>query len=151
VIPRLYLAKNGGICMPVQCHHCEDAPCKKSCLTGAIERKDGVVVINERKCIGCRNCAISCPFGAIEVFSLCEASAFETNCSRKVTPKIVFKCDLCTGETEPACVKTCPNEALRLVDAQSEIVDKRINAINAFGAYNPPAQSAAAASAGGAK
>jgi electron transport protein HydN len=146
VIPRLYLAKNGGICMPVQCHHCEDAPCKKSCLTGAIERKDGVVVIDERKCIGCRNCAISCPFGAIEVFTLCEANAFA---AEKATARIVFKCDLCIGETEPACVKTCPNEALRIVDAQSEIVDKRINAVNAFGALALPAASAAAVTEGG--
>jgi electron transport protein HydN len=130
--------------MPVQCHHCEDAPCLRSCLTGAVEWKDGAVVINARKCIGCRNCALACPFGAIEVYAKAELGGEE---AEKVTPKIVFKCDLCLDNEEPQCVKVCPNEAVRLVDTENEILEKRINAINAFGAFNSPATDVAQAAA----
>jgi electron transport protein HydN len=139
VTPRLYLARGEGVCMPIQCHHCEGAPCLRSCLTGAIERKDGTVVINERKCIGCRNCAIACPFGAIEVFTKDELGV-----AGKVTPKIVFKCDLCIDNKEPQCVKVCPNEAIRLVNPEDEILEKRVNAINAFEAFTAPAAATAA-------
>jgi electron transport protein HydN len=104
--------------MPIQCHHCEDAPCVKSCLTKALERIDGVVVINKRRCIGCRNCSIACPFGAIEIIADAEST--------------VYKCDLCLGEKEQACVSACPNKALRLVEPNDEILAKRKNALNAF-------------------
>jgi electron transport protein HydN len=146
VVPRLYLARGEGACMPVQCHHCEDAPCLRSCLTGAITRQDGVVVINPHRCIGCRNCAIACPFGAIEVFSPAEITANTESCC---TLKLVYKCDLCIGEKEPACVASCPNKALRLVDPDSEIEAKRINAINATGTISDLAAKAAAPAEGG--
>ncbi|GHU44918.1 oxidoreductase [Spirochaetia bacterium] len=146
VTPRLYLARTEERSMPVQCHHCEDAPCIKSCLTGAIVRKDGIVQIESRRCIGCRNCAISCPFGAVQVYS--PAQLPETGAAGSV-PKLVFKCDLCVGEKQPACVATCPNEALRLVDAASEIDSKRIAALGVMGASDPKPTAPAARQEGG--
>jgi electron transport protein HydN len=135
VIPRLYLARGSSRCMPIQCHHCEDAPCLKSCLTNAISRtEEGVVTINARKCIGCRNCAIACPFGAIEVFSRAELDADE---AAKVTPRLVFKCDLCIDDEKPQCVRACPNEAISLIDTESVLEEKRIAAINAFEVFHP--------------
>ncbi|MDR2467833.1 MAG: 4Fe-4S dicluster domain-containing protein [Spirochaetaceae bacterium] len=124
VTPRLYLARGASSCMPVQCHHCEDAPCMKSCLTGALIRTEGIVVLDNRRCIGCRNCALACPFGAIEVFSSSELPGLDH--------KLVYKCDLCKDEREAACAAACPNQALRLVDAETEITEKRISAINAL-------------------
>jgi electron transport protein HydN len=137
VTPRLFVSRNFddkgiGKCMPIQCHHCEDAPCLKACVAGAIERKDGVVFINERKCIGCRNCALACPFGAVQVFSREELSVQKT---AKVA-SLVFKCDLCRESDSPACVKTCPNEALQIVKPDDAIRDKRIAAISAFDAFH---------------
>lgn len=129
VIPRLYLARGAAACMPVQCHHCEDAPCLRSCLTGAITRDGGVVTLDPRRCIGCRNCALVCPFGAIEVFAAGEIP------ESKGAPALVYKCDLCAGEKTQACVAACPNEALRLVDPNAELDAKRITAINASGAF----------------
>lgn len=51
--------------MPVQCRHCEDAPCLKVCPVQAISQVDGAVQLNEGLCIGCNLCAVACPFGAI--------------------------------------------------------------------------------------
>jgi electron transport protein HydN len=120
--------------MPVQCHHCEDAPCLRSCLAGAIKRQDDVVVLDPHRCIGCRNCALACPFGAVQVFAESEVPENTESCCTK---KLVYKCDLCIDAEEPACVANCPNKALRLVDAAAEIEGKRIAAINAMGAASP--------------
>lgn len=130
VTPRLYLTRGAAACMPVQCHHCEDAPCMKSCLTGALQRVDGAVILDQRKCIGCRACALACPFGAIEVFSESELPAEQGSAL-----KLVYKCDLCAEKPEPACVAACPNTALRLVNAEMELAEKRIASLNASEAF----------------
>ncbi len=50
---------------PVQCNHCEDAPCEKNCPTGATyHAEDGTVQITVDECIGCRTCIIACPYKA---------------------------------------------------------------------------------------
>jgi electron transport protein HydN len=130
VIPNLFVTKpdEAVFGIPVQCHHCEDAPCLASCIEGAISRNaEGSVVINARRCIGCRNCALACPFGAV---SIVDAALKEI--AAKGSGDVVStarKCDLCAGrEAGPACIAACPNEALRQVDVQGEVRDKRVAA-----------------------
>jgi len=84
--------------MPIICHQCGEPKCAQNCPTDAIEMRDGVVVIDEDKCVSCNQCVISCLFGA--VFTHADVD----------TP---FKCDLCGGD--PACVKVCPKRALLFV------------------------------------
>ncbi len=83
----------------VNCRHCEDAPCVRACITGAMHKdeKTGIVSVDENNCIGCMTCLAVCPVGAIKI------------------GRTAIKCDLCGGE-EPQCVKNCPNRALVLVD-----------------------------------
>lgn len=102
-IPRLVIEETGHLSFALQCRHCEDAPCLKACLTGAMHRnkETGAVICDEDKCIGCWMCIMICPFGVI-------------HCGNE--KKIASKCDLCYGETMPVCVKNCPNEALVLVE-----------------------------------
>ncbi len=84
--------------MPIICHQCREPKCGENCPTDAIEVKDGIVAIDEEKCIACNQCVISCPFGAMFTH-------------RDVD--IPFKCDLCSGD--PECVKICPKRALLFV------------------------------------
>ena len=83
------------------CLHCENAPCIAGCPSGALQKEQaGAVTTDASLCIGCRNCLMLCPFG-IPRF----------NRSGKMQ-----KCDLCRDRTEagliPACVRTCPTQAL---------------------------------------
>jgi len=95
----------GEFAVPLQCRHCEDAPCIAVCPTAAIHRQqaNGPVLIEQDRCIGCKFCLVVCPFGVIEVSS---------------DGKAMIKCDLCIERTktgqEPACVEACPTKALKL-------------------------------------
>lgn len=49
--------------LPVQCQHCDNPPCVSVCPTGAShKRKDGIVLVNEKDCIGCKYCIAACPY-----------------------------------------------------------------------------------------
>lgn len=87
-----------------QCMHCLKPACVSACTVGAlVQRKDGNVVYESHKCIGCRYCMYACPFGV---------PAFEWH---KVL-SLIRKCELCKDRLDaglqPACVKTCPAGAL---------------------------------------
>jgi tetrathionate reductase subunit B len=83
---------------PEQCHHCAEPACVRVCPTGASsQRADGVVVVNESDCVGCRYCMIACPY---------EARYYREDRG------VVDKCDFCVHRVDhggtPACVETCP-------------------------------------------
>ncbi|MDR3146294.1 MAG: 4Fe-4S dicluster domain-containing protein [Treponema sp.] len=127
--PRLFMVKTARVSAPVQCRHCENPACKASCASGAIFVKDDVVIIDAKKCIGCKNCVIACPFGAVELVETGEILADGS------PRRIANKCDLCAGVADsPSCVKVCPTAALTLVTAESlgdSVTDKRRNAVAA--------------------
>jgi len=103
------------VVVPLQCRHCEDAPCVAVCPTGALHREDeeGPVLIDSELCVGCKMCVVVCPFGVITM-------------SRD---KAIIKCDLCIDRLEqgqePACVAACPTGALRLEEAAEVAHDAR--------------------------
>lgn len=87
--------------VPVMCQHCENPPCVLHCPTGAsYKAKDGTVLIDHDKCVGCQYCIMHCPYGV-----------------RTFDPKkgVVDKCNLCAERVEagvePACVDICVNKA----------------------------------------
>ncbi len=90
------------------CFHCEHPACLASCpVEGAIVKReeDGVVVIDQEKCVGCRRCMWTCPFGAPQ---------FNPETNR------VEKCTFCVHRLDaglkPACVTTCMGDALHFGD-----------------------------------
>jgi molybdopterin-containing oxidoreductase family iron-sulfur binding subunit len=51
--------------LPLACQHCENAPCVKACpVQATYHRDDGVVMMDNDRCIGCRYCMTACPYGA---------------------------------------------------------------------------------------
>jgi len=102
--------------VPIQCRHCEDAPCIIICPTQAIHRQqdEGPVLIEQDLCIGCKFCLMVCPFGVIDMSG---------------DGKAVIKCDLCIERTsagkDPACVEACPTKALKLADEKELAASRR--------------------------
>ena len=58
--------------MTVQCHQCENAPCVKVCPVGALEKGTDSILMHEERCIGCKQCTMVCPFGAIQMKSVAD-------------------------------------------------------------------------------
>jgi formate dehydrogenase iron-sulfur subunit len=86
--------------------HCNDPACASVCPVGALEKmREGPVVYDDGKCIGCRYCMMACPF---------QIPKFEWG---SAVP-LVRKCDFCVERQAiglaPSCVTTCPTGTLLL-------------------------------------
>lgn len=115
------------------CRTCADARCLSPCEHDAIKRdaQTGEIKIVEDRCIGCSLCALSCPYGAIDMVNVAEPEiesynprfkarleksgklGFGAGKGRKAPARrIANKCDHCEGYGEQACVAACPTGAL---------------------------------------
>jgi molybdopterin-containing oxidoreductase family iron-sulfur binding subunit len=118
--------------IPTLCNQCEDAPCERACPSGATwTRADGIVMVDEEKCIGCSACAVACPYDnrtqltrerlAGSYFGAGALAAFEKPREERWKPGIVTKCDFCSRRVDkglqPACVVSCPTDARIFGDA----------------------------------
>jgi len=119
--------------VPALCNHCEDAPCVTVCPTGAsYRREDGVVLIDQDMCIGCRFCMMACPYnerfylrkGTLEGGYYGERTDFEEAKWSLFQEGTVHKCTFCVHRVdqglEPACVVTCPTDARVFGDLEDE-------------------------------
>ncbi len=103
--------KNGQVWQPsgvftyslsVSCMHCEDPACVNACPAGAMtKRADGIVLVNQDNCVGCRYCEWACPYGAPH---------FDQ--AKGVMTKCTFCEDLLAQGQNPACVDACPMRAI---------------------------------------
>jgi len=100
---RLAKTPEGTSYVKSQCMHCIDPACVNACMMGSLaKREKGVVTWKAGKCIGCRYCAMACPYGVPK---------FEWSA---LNPKVV-KCELCQHRWAfggPACVAVCPRGAV---------------------------------------
>ncbi len=95
--PRVRVAADRTLHVPVLCLQCDDAACVRVCPTRALGRnaRTGAIECASSRCIRCGQCAIACSFGNITVTATGETQ----------------KCDLCGGQ--PACARFCPSGALK--------------------------------------
>lgn len=138
LIAKLYLVKTSTVTMPIQCRHCEDAPCAQVCPVAAITQTKGNIIIDEKNCIGCKTCLMACPFGAIDFAPVYRNGQLVSQSGLQVETKdglmekqmvVASKCDLCAGHADgPACVLACPEKALELVVPKREKKKRNIEA-----------------------
>lgn len=84
------------------CNHCEDPICVEVCPTTAMHKGEhGIVTVDPTVCIGCKYCAMACPYSAPQF---------------NEEKKVMTKCDFCIERVNeggtPACVAACPTRAL---------------------------------------
>jgi Fe-S-cluster-containing dehydrogenase component len=98
---------------PRSCLHCENAACVTVCPTGASFKRaeDGIVLVDESKCIGCGLCAWACPYGARELDPLAGVMKKCTLCIDRI-----YNETLPEEDREPACVRACPTHARHFGD-----------------------------------
>lgn len=104
--------------VPLACQHCDDAPCEKVCPTSATYiNAEGLVLVNQDDCIGCRYCMAACPYG-VRVFNWGEAEYPVPEGTGMVATRpvgSVEKCTMCVHrlaeDQVPSCVWSCPAQA----------------------------------------
>lgn len=147
---------------PVRCNHCKEAPCVDVCPTEATQRRDdGIVWVDQNKCVGCRYCIIACPYQNrtflsrekdVGYFPGYERTNFEKK-GKKLYPHTVGtteKCNFCMERIDagmskglkpgidrdatPACVNACQAKALTFgdLDDPESNVSKLIKEKNGF-------------------
>jgi Fe-S-cluster-containing dehydrogenase component len=98
---------------PRSCLHCETPDCVTVCPTGASYKRaeDGIVLVDEDKCIGCKLCSWACPYGAREYS---EARGTMQKCTLCVDR--IYNESFDVADRQPACVMACPTRARHFGD-----------------------------------
>lgn len=120
--------------MPKPCQHCDNPPCVSVCPVDAtFKRQDGIVLIDNERCIGCRFCIAACPYSA-RVFNWFEPKEaelhqdeeydVELNVPQKkgTISKCLFSADRLRVGKLPYCVSACPNGVYYFGDENEDAV-----------------------------
>lgn len=121
------IEKPGGKFVRKQCRHCLEPACVSVCPVGAITRtKEGAVVYDGDKCMGCRYCMMACPFGIPRY-----------DWDKKVP--FIRKCIMCSDRIkqggQPACTEACPTKATIFGDRDELLAEARLRLKNSPDKY----------------
>ena len=97
-----------NVLLPRLCNHCDNPPCVPVCpVQATFQRKDGIVVIDNTRCVGCAYCVQACPYDARFI---------------NHSTQTADKCTFCAHRLEvgllPACVESCVGGARIIGDLQ---------------------------------
>lgn len=120
--------------MPKTCQHCDNPPCVSVCPVDAtFKRQDGIVLIDNERCIGCRFCMAACPYSA-RMFHWQEPLAVEADKGKEYNielnvpqkkgtiSKCLFSADRLRENVLPYCVSACPNGVFYFGDENEDAV-----------------------------
>lgn len=102
--------------LPVQCMHCAKPPCVLGCpIKATWKEPDGIVVMEYKKCISCKNCLVTCPYGARHAnwaYPYIPESDINPKVPYKDKAKVIEKCTFCIHRVRngmnTACTEACP-------------------------------------------
>ncbi len=121
---------------PKPCFHCDNPPCTKVCPVNAtFKRQDGLVLIDNERCIGCRSCMAACPYST-RFFNWSHPGTRQIEAVGKIpyspeqsVPRrmgTVEKCDFCPDMIRqgkmPDCTTSCPMNAIYFGDQNEDAV-----------------------------
>ena len=94
--------------VPKICNHCTETPCVQLCPVGASYRTpDGLILVDETRCIGCGYCVQACPYGSRFIHPVTHVASKCTFCYHRITKGL-----------KPACVGACPVGARKFGDTK---------------------------------
>lgn len=118
---------------PKPCYHCDNPLCVSVCPVGATyKRTDGIVLIDNERCIGCKFCITGCPYSTrvfawrhYEEFNE-DAFPYSPEASSPAVEGTVSKCDFCPDLIRvgklPYCVSACPMGVIYFGDLDEDVV-----------------------------
>ena len=87
--------------VPKLCNQCDSPPCVQVCPVGAtFKTPEGIILVDEKRCIGCRYCIQACPYGARYLHPVTMTADKCTFCYHRIRQGLL-----------PACVEVCPTQA----------------------------------------
>ncbi|MBI4537721.1 MAG: 4Fe-4S dicluster domain-containing protein [candidate division NC10 bacterium] len=96
--------------VPKLCNHCANPPCVQVCpVKATFTTADGAVIVDDKRCIGCRYCIQACPYGARYLHPKTKTADKCTFCYHRVVKGL-----------QPACVEVCPTQARVFGDLKSK-------------------------------
>ena len=127
------LPGEGTFFLPTPCMQCQNPPCVNVCPVGATwSTPEGVVLIDQNRCIGCRMCMAACPYER-RFFTWGEPPVPKESLFVDYSPEhqvpmkrgVVYKCDFCPEMARagrlPFCAQACPNDAIYYGDLEEDL------------------------------
>lgn len=133
---RVYLMQDGKdtapYWFPKPCYHCDKPQCVSVCPVGATyKRSDGIVLVDNERCIGCKFCMTGCPYSA-RVFGWTHHEEYDVQQVYSPETSVpgqegtVSKCDFCPDLIRigklPYCASACPMGVIYFGDVYEDIV-----------------------------
>lgn len=99
-----------GFFVPKMCNHCRHTPCVQVCpVNASYMSPQGVVLVDNKRCIGCGYCVQACPYGSRYIDPRTHTADKCTWCYHRITRGLL-----------PACVTVCPTGARKFGDLKDE-------------------------------
>ena len=128
--------------LPTPCQHCQNPPCVNVCPVAAtFSSPEGLVLIDQNRCIGCRICMAACPYdrrffnwGAPPVPPDVVDAEYDIEVQAPALKGTVMKCDFCPdmvrAGTLPYCIQACPNDAIYYGDLEEDVASNGVDVVS---------------------
>ncbi len=130
---KMDLPGGGSYYMPMPCYQCENAPCVKVCpVKATYHNKEGLVLVDQTRCIGCRQCMAACPYHRrffnwsthklpAEAALIKSSPEFPVASQRGTVSKCVFCPHWLKDGRLPDCVTGCPNGSIYMGELNRDL------------------------------
>ncbi len=135
------LPGDGTQFIPTPCQQCQNAPCVNVCPVGAtFTTPEGVVLVDQQRCIGCRICMAACPYdrrffvwGEPPIPPEAMLSDYDTEHQTPLQRGTTTKCDFCPDMARagklPYCAQACPSNAIYYGDLEEDIATNGVELV----------------------
>lgn len=129
--------------VPTPCQHCQNPPCVNVCPVGAtFSSPEGLVLIDQERCIGCRICMAACPYdrrffnwGEPPIPPEAGHASYDLETQVPASKGTVMKCDFCPdmvrAGTLPYCIQACPHDAIYYGDLEEDLATNGVSLVEA--------------------